>query len=49
VVSIWEHRKLKSEKEELKRILGIVMLELEIKKSWRLIAGICNINSKNVY
>lgn len=28
-VSIWEHRRLKAENEELKRILGMVMLELE--------------------
>lgn len=31
-VSIWEHRRLKAENEELKRILGMVMLELERKK-----------------
>lgn len=31
-ISIMEYRKLKSENEELKRILGMVMLELERKK-----------------
>lgn len=31
-ISIIEYRKLKSENEELKRILGMVMLELERKK-----------------
>ncbi|MEP7103360.1 MAG: transposase [Candidatus Dojkabacteria bacterium] len=31
-VSIWEHRRIKAENEELKRILGMVMLELERKK-----------------
>lgn len=31
-ISIMEYRKLKSENEELKRILGMVMLDLERKK-----------------
>jgi DNA invertase Pin-like site-specific DNA recombinase len=31
-VSIWEYRKLKADNAELKRILGMVMLELERKK-----------------
>ena len=31
-ISIMQYRKLKAENEELKRILGMVMLELERKK-----------------
>jgi DNA invertase Pin-like site-specific DNA recombinase len=31
-ISLIEHRRLKAENEELKRILGMVMLELERKK-----------------
>lgn len=34
-VSIWEYRRLKAENEEMKRILGMVMLELERKKKGR--------------
>lgn len=34
-ISMMEYRKLKSENKELKRILGMVMLELERKKKAR--------------
>lgn len=34
-ISIMQYRKLKAENEELKRILGMVMLDLERKKKGR--------------
>ena len=56
-ISLLEFNRLKKENEELKRIIGIVTLELEREKievinmstNKKLIAGCMHINHKNIY